>query len=635
MSIFAVGKKIKISGNMDLTFSFSASRYGKKRFSLFEKTLVFLLLILPFSGLAQDELSKTVQVTKAYDPIISDAEKNDFPVSFSDTLLNIKGKYQYSIKPQNIASTLALRPMPAAKINENAYKDPKWLYARVGAGYPLQFLGDLYLQNLKPADIAYGLSYNHRSIWTKIDNPNGEDIPIDELNHQAGLFFRKSWEKLSFNIDGGFNQHNVLFYGYNTTVAKRANIIPKKDSIAQSYTSFNFNVGVNSLDSKESAFRYSANLLFDAFGDNGKNKFDKGRIFSMNENKAGADLLFGFAFGENKHLVSLKADGGLYLRSLKYNTAYDGYFASPFIYNGLFNELYGIYGTGKDISENRYIFNVSPTYSFSSPKVDVDLGVKYTGYKADYGMKNKIYPVANVRFKLANEFVPFAGINGEVKMNDYKSIVSENPFIAPGMNMAMKATDCSYAISAGAKGNIENIFAYNIYGRYSLLKDFYFFVNSDQTLPGEELVALRNNFDAVYDDVQQLKVGADLKVSVGPVQAMLSGAYYSYTLDKLMAAFHRPKYVVDFDIDINAIKSLIFNVNAHVYSKTPYTSSLAFDEIFYNDAFINLGAGAEYLFTRSFSVFLNADNLLNNRNGIWHGYKLAGLGILAGVTFKL
>ncbi|MDR2026687.1 MAG: hypothetical protein LBQ01_03905 [Prevotellaceae bacterium] len=606
---------------------------------LLKKTILVLSAILPFSGFAQDDLAKTVQVTKAYDPIILDAEKIEFPVSFSDTLLNIKGKYQYSITPQNIAASIVLRPMPAAKISEDTYKDPKWLYARFGAGYPLQFLGDLYLHNLNPADLSYGLFYNHRSVWTKINNPNGENIPVDEMNHQAGIYFRKNWETVSFNIDGGFSGHNVLFYGYNTVTAKRAAVVPAKDSIAQAYTSIYISAGINSHDTKERKFRYHANLLFDAFGDNGKSKFDKGRIFSMSENKLDADVLLGYAFGEGKHLVSLKAGGDLYMRSLKYNTDFNGYFANPLlIYSDLYNNLYGIYGTGKDISDTKYIFNITPSYAFSSEKIDIDLGVKYTGYKKSYSTKGRIYPVAGVRFKLADEFVPYAGINGEVMMNDYKSTVSENPFITPGMNMAMNATDCSYIISAGARGNIENIFAYNVYGKYSLLKDFYFFVNSGQTLPavspGDEPVALRNNFDAVYDDVQQLKAGADVKLSTGPVETTLSAAYYVYTLDRLAAAFHRPKFVADLNIDIKATKALIFNLNAHVSSKTPYARSAALDEIYYNDAFINLGAGAEYLFTRSFSIFLNAGNILNSTNGIWQGYKIPGLGVLGGITLK-
>jgi hypothetical protein len=119
------------------------------------------------------------------------------------------------------------------------------------------------------------------------------------------------------------------------------------------------------------------------------------------------------------------------------------------------------------------------------------------------------------------------------------------------------------------------------------------------------------------------------------VEALLSGAYYSYTLDGLDAAFHRPAAVAGLDINIKATKTLIFNINGQANSKTPYTYNVAHSEIYYNDAFINLGAGAEYLFTRSFSIFLNASNLLNSQNEIWHGYKLPGLGVLGGITFKL
>jgi hypothetical protein len=602
-------------------------------------TFVVLSSIIPFSLLSQEDLAKTVQVTKAYDPIISDAEKIEFPVSFNDTLLNIRGNYQYAITPQNISTSVVMRPMPAAKINENAYKDPEWLYARLGVGYPLQFSGDLYLHNLNPADISYGLFYNHRSVWAKINNPNGDNIPIDEMNHQAGIFFKKNWERITFNIDGGFSGHNLLFYGYNTTAAKRAAHFTSKDSIAQTYTSIYINAGINSHDTKDSKFRYRFNLLFDAFGDNGRKKFDRGRMFSMNENRFAADILLGYALGEGKHLLSVKGDGDFYMRSLKYNTAYDAYFANPLlIYSSLYNELYGISGAGEDIADARYIFNVTPTYSFSSSKIDINLGVKYTVYKKTSNMKTKVYPVANVRFKLANEFAPYAAINGEVKMNDYKSIVSENPYITPGMNMAMKATDYSYIISAGAKGNIENILAYNVYGQYSLIKDFYFFVNSEQTLPAAspdgELLALRNNFDAVYDDVQQLKAGADLKLLTGPVETTLYGSYCIYELDRQKAAFHRPTLVAGLNVDVKATKFLNFNLNTHAISKTPYMESAALDKIYYNDAYINLAAGAEYIFSRELSILLNAGNLLNSKNGIWYGYRLLGPSILGGVTFK-
>lgn len=602
------------------------------------KIFVFVLFaLLPYFAVAQDDLNKTVQVTRAYDPIISDAEKIELPISVSDTLLNIKGGYQYSIKPQGVTSNLSLRPMPAAKINENAYKDPKWLYARIGAGYPLQFLGDLYIQNLKPEDISYGLFYNHRSIWAKIDNPDGDNIPIDEMNHQAGVYFRKNWEKLTFNINGGFQQHNVLFYGYNTATAKRENLAISKDSISQSYTSFNISAGLTSLDVKESLFRYDVNILFDMFGDNGKNKFDDGRMFGMKENKLGADIKLGAAFNEGKHLVSLKLDGGLFMRDLKYNNNYTTSVLSNLIYSPLYNDLYG-YTAARDSSDNKYIFNVNPSYTFSSEKIELELGVKYTGYKKLHNMKHKIYPVANIQWNLANEFAPFAGINGGVLMNDYKTIASENLFITPGLNMSMKTSDCSYAITAGAKGNVEGIFSYNVYGRYSLIKDFYFFTNSDQSLikpnATAPLVALNNNFGVVYDDVQQLKIGAEMKLATGPVHASLSAAYYSYMMDVLEKPFHRPSLVADLNVDVNVGKYLTLNLNMHARSKTAYSYNAAIDETNYNDAFFDLGLGAEYMFNRSFSVFANVYNLLNKKYEYWHGYKVPGLGVLGGITFK-
>jgi hypothetical protein len=306
--------------------------------------------------------------------------------------------------------------------------------------------------------------------------------------------------------------------------------------------------------------------------------------------------------------------------------------------NALYNSLFGISGAGRDISDSKYIYNVSPTYRLASSKIDLELGVKYTGFQKDNGLKHRVYPVVNASLKLIDEFVPFAGIDGGVAMNDYRSVTLKNPFIAPGMNMAMNATDCSYAISAGAKGNIENVFVYNVYGKYSLLKDFYFFVNSDQTLLNSNAnaapVALGNNFDAVYDDIQQLKVAAELKLSAGIVDASLSAAYYSYTLDKLQAAFHLPTYTLDLNVDVAVTKSLTLNLNGHARSETAYFYSAASGETSYNDAFLDLGIGAEYLFNRSFSVFLNANNLLDNRYLIWHGYKVPGLGVLGGITFK-
>ncbi|MDR0560077.1 MAG: TonB-dependent receptor [Prevotellaceae bacterium] len=596
----------------------------------FGKTFIILFLVtVSFSVNAQDDLNKTVHVTTTYDPIISDAEKIELPPKFSDTLFSIKTTYEYSIKPQEIMSNVVLRPISAAKINENEYKDPKWFYAKLGVGYPLRFSGDIYMQNLKPENLSYGLFYNHRSLWAKTDRQDEEKVPVNELNHSMTAYLRKNFEKAALNLNGGFEHHNVIFYGYNPAVAKRSGYKFDKDSLLQTYLSFNFAARVNSLQTKNSPFVYDIKFLFDRFGDNGKNKFSSGRAFAMNENKLGLDLAFGRTLGKS-HSVSLNADVNFFIDNLSYNKKFEGY--KNIAYNSLYNSLYGLNGTGKNISRNNYIFNIAPQYSFSSENLKLELGVKYAIYRKNYsGTKGNLYPVAGIQYKLAEEFIPFAGINGEMIMNDYKSTVAENPYITPGINIEMKPTNCAYSIRIGAKGNVENIFAYNVYGKYSLINDYYFYKNSDNHI---NFITLGNNFDAVYDDVQQLKLGADMKILAGPVSATMSVAYFSYILDRLKAAFYCPDLIGSLVIEAAVTKSFKIGFNANVNTKYPYFYSAATEETFYEDSYFCMGLSAEYLCNRDFSIFINADNILNNKAGFWHGYNTVGLGIMGGITFK-
>jgi hypothetical protein len=598
--------------------------------------VVLFIASLPFLTNAQDPLNKTVEVTNAYDPIISDAEKIELPAVFADTLFHARGEYHYSIRPQTVRSNVALQPIPSAKIHENIYKDPRQLYVRVGAGWPLNILGDVYLQNLSPKDMSYGLSYNHRSIWHSIDSPSdspgGEKVPVDEMNHGANAYFRKNFSHASIGLNGGFGMHNVLFHGFDRVAAQREGYKFDKQANSQSYLSFHGGIRLNSLAAKGDAFRYGVHLTFDRMGDNGKNKFDKGRIFAQTENKIGAALLLESSPGKGrKHFLTLKADGNFFMRNLAYNKKYDAYFSSPLADDRLFDKIFGATVKGHNISNNNYIYSATPSYQFVSDLVELELGVKYSGYrKGEAQLSHNIYPVAGITFKPAEEIMIFGKIGGGVRMNDYKSMVEENPFITPGMNMATKASNRAYEITAGLKGNLAHRFSYNIYGKYSMLNDDYFYVNA-----GVDTLRLGNAFDVLYDDVQELKLAADMKLLIDPVEFSLSGAYYSYILDKAGAAFHRPTFTVDAGADVSVGKHLKFGLYAGLRSKTPYAFSAATGETSYNDLFFDLGANVEYLLNYDFSIFLNANNLTNSRYGIWHGYRLPGISVTGGVTFRL
>ena len=591
-----------------------------------------LFVLAGMSAAAQSDLTKTVQVTQVYDPIISDADKIDLVPEGYDTLLNFKSDFQYSIVRQSMMhSSFALRPIPAAKMNDKNYEDPQWFYARLVAGYPLRILGDLYVNNIKPENLSVGLFYNHRSIWTNID-ADGRDVPANEMNHGGGIYLRKYWTATTLGVEGGFSRRNLLFYGYNPTTAP--NFAFNKDSLSQAYTSFYMAASLKSNDIDINAFRYHIGLHADIFGDNGYSHFKAGRMFAQKENSFGAKGYLGKAFDAGTHAVRLDFDGTAYLADLRYNKHYNnlGLFPeeSREHFGELYRKLYGMYGAGSDSLNTRVILNLKPSYIFSSKKIRLQLGVKFTGYDRGEGFKSKIYPIADFSIKLAEEFVPFAGLDGGIEMNDYKTISAENPYILPGMNMIMKATDHSYGIAAGAKGNIRKVFSYNVYGKYSLYKNMYFYRNTNAlTHP------LENNFDVVYDEMQQWKAGIEMKVTTSAIHAMLSGVYYSYVLDRLAAPYHCPSLVVDLDVNVIATKNLSLNLNVHARNKSPYAhGALSLNTAYYNNAFVDLGLGTEYAFNRSVSIFVVFNNILNRHYEKWHLYKVPGIGALGGVSVK-
>ena len=596
-------------------------------------SLIFAFMYLSATGQTR-ELAKEVEVTRAYDPIISDAEKITLPFDLPDSLSDLRGNYQYSISQKVSIPAFALRPIQAAKVGAEVDEKNRFLYARLGAGIPFRITGDLYLNNVEPKDVTYGLFYNHKSLFAETDN-GIEKTPVDELNHSGGVYFRKYWDKTVFGIEGGFMQHNVLFYGYDPDIIKFVPYTFNKDSLAQSYRSFYVAGAVKSTGVNPGDFQYNIGLAADFFGDNGSKKFANGRMFAMSENKIGGSVYLGKLLGEN-HNLGIDLNSDIYLRDLSYNNVYNNRdIALRPSFGNIYRDMYGVLGDGKDTSNVRMILEAAPRYTYSSEKLLLGLGVKYTGYNAGAGFKSKIYPIAYLSFAAAHEFVPYATLDGGITMNDYKTISTSNPYISPGLCMTTKPTDQSYVVQAGFKGNIAKSFSYNVYGKYSRIKNNTYFVNSDQELINTVAGAsLKNNFELLYDNIRQINIGAVMQFASGFMQASLKADYYHDILDELPTVYNKPGLEIDFDADFMFIDNFIFNFNVHAQDGSVYAYSPVTKKEYKTEGFADLGINAEYIVNRNFSVFVSLNNILNNKYEIRHLYKVPGIGVSGGITVR-
>lgn len=574
---------------------------------------LFIGYVVPALAQQPDNLNKEVQVTRAYDPIISDANKIDIQVTKDDSLTSIKKEFQYSVLSRNVSSTYAIRPIPGATITEKAYTDPHFFYARLGIGYPLSPLADLYINNIKPSTLSVGGYYNFRSIFGNIknENPNGHNIPIDEYQHNIGAYLRKHFESATLGVEGGFNQHKVLFYGFDNGINHLINYQPNKDSLSQTYNAFNIKANITSNNKEAEGLRYNANLRINSFGDRGKSLFDIGRNVAMTENTYGGELYLGKLLNE-VHLLNVNVDFNYFNRKLTHNPT----------------------SAINDSTENRYHMVALPYYQLINDNFELLAGVKFDLAKERDTTKLYIRPHIQFAYLASNEIVPYAAIDGGRDVNTYEKIVRENPYILPGMNFDMVSTFNDYKFTVGAKGNIQKTFSYNIYASYALLKNMYFFYNTNNLLYPQSAYSLYNNFNVALDEVQQFNVGLEAAASFNGVNAMLKANYYNFSLNDVKAPFHRPNFTAEFNA--NATIAQYFIVSARVYGQgkvavgyyAPQNTTL------YNDGFVDVGLGGEYLFNRNFSVFANINNLLNKKYMVWNLYKVPGIHVEGGITLK-
>jgi predicted porin len=206
------------------------------------------------------------------------------------------------------------------------------------------------------------------------------------------------------------------------------------------------------------------------------------------------------------------------------------------------------------------------------------------------------------------------------------------------MNFDMKNTRVDYEIKGGIKGNIERILSYNVYAAYSLVKDMYFYYNNFcyNDFYGYDDYKGFNDFVVFYDEVQEWNIAAEIEANYQFVKAILKADYHNYKLSSLSAPFHRPAFNISLNTNFIVAKYLILSANAYAQSKSAWTTTGPYylPEVYYNDALLDVGLGAEYLFNRNFSAFVNVDNILNNRYMIWNLYKTPGIHVEGGITLK-
>ncbi len=465
-------------------------------------TTLFALCAVSFAASAQ-VVDKQVEVTKKYAPEIGEAYKMEVAPNMVDTI-TIRPEIDYTVTPRSFASALGTHRFNPATVTYWEYRRQYPFYLKLGAGYPLNSVGDLYASTHR-ADVGYLTGYiNHYGQYSKLkyvngsDGKNYKDNRSLQMNNKFGVMGGRYFGR--YTLSGDLYYRMDLYHRYPFHNEYDAGGVPvleyKRRKIDFEDVNFSMAFGDSFTDYSHLNFKVYATANWYR---------DKSETF---------------AAGASYQQMNVKAGGAL-AREITKRSAfsldldYEGYYGLKSL------KMYQNSMVGADL---RYRYR-------SGGLVDLTVGAKlvYDRNPADEVKQNRWHGFPYVLFSLnindKGAFVPYVEVNGEVQNNSYYSLARRNPYVAilggnNGDLMANTAVPNTelYNVRFGVSGHSSSSkFAYRFYANMSFMKNAVYWYNINQMFFGVES-ASRNIWSLCgmidYKPISELLITAQVKGSL-------------------------------------------------------------------------------------------------------------------------
>ncbi|AZA85412.1 TonB-dependent receptor [Chryseobacterium shandongense] len=261
---------------------------------------------------------------------------------------------------------------------------------------------------------------------------------------------------------------------------------------------------------------------------------------------------------------------------------------------------------------------------------------------------NKTYwfPQAEFQYAAADEFKFYGGVDGGLKLNTYADLLQQNPFIVS--DQYLRPTETKYHFYVGLRGDIDEMFKYDVSAGYGKMNDIMFFRANDlfdYTSVNRSAYNYANTFSAVYDNGN---VG-DIKGSLQyfPLANLILDTEVKFTkfdLDNYSDIYNVPLVTASIGAKYTMLDQKLMLGFKGIFASDRTTNSFAIEgvgsPVTYlstedtNDkvgGYADLNLSAEYKIHKNFSIFALGNNLLNSKYQTYKGYKVLGAQILGGV----
>ncbi len=292
----------------------------------------------------------------------------------------------------------------------------------------------------------------------------------------------------------------------------------------------------------------------------------------------------------------------------------------------------------KDIevsSRLRNLFSVSPSYTFvplENLVVKLGLTIAYENDTLDKDFH--IYPNMRASYPLSPSVDLVAALEGGIEKVSLQTLSYKNLWLGP--NVPLSHLSKLYDLNVAINARVGNKVGANAGLSMSASRNMHFFVNRANTA---ERPLGQAQFDVIYSDGIFYRTNLFGSLSYAQsekVKLMLRGDVYTYALgsDEIVGEpWHLPRYKLNAGASFNVAEKLLLNFDiigmGGMKGREPETG-----KVIKLDGALDLSAKAEYLFSRSFSLFGQFNNIVGNNYPVFLYYPVRGFQFTAGITWS-
>ncbi|MEO5999818.1 MAG: hypothetical protein ABIN89_23520 [Chitinophagaceae bacterium] len=530
-------------------------------------------LVLADSSVAQDSSKrKTIEITSTFKPVLRDAVKINFNAA-PPSVDSSKPTLKYNLPTQNLSFTyvpVMMKPVALDVDSASGWKSSNYIKAGVG---------NVHIPFLQ-SGFSFGDGKNaYFNVFAKHLSSKG-GLPFQKNSQTAanveGTY--KTIKNLEWNAGVGFKSDDYFFYGYQPSP-----LVFTKNDLRQRFQTFEGKLSLHNVEPTTYGLNYYPNFKTSVFS--GKNDFNKATesntVLNLPLQKT-IGKIFGIKLGFTADLTS-------YRPSDKSRIQNNLYYFSP----SLLLKTPNVYLEGGLI-----------------PSWDNGIFTTLPNFMADITTNDK-------RFTLQ------VGWIGYYNKGSYERFASINPWIIQPDNLLNTRVQERYA---GFKGSVLNHFTYSAKVGFAEYRNMPLFVNDStdgktfQTVYSSQLQAIQFHGEIGYTQGETFNA-----------TAKLTWNQYSKVKDQTRAWGLLP---LEFNVNLNwqVIHNLWLKSELFAWDGAAYRTVTK--DARKGDGGFDLNAGLEFKITRQFNLWVQTNNIFNNRYERWNQYQVYGFNMLGGVVFN-